>query len=105
MAHRKKLNIMALIEKGLENYTKMEVKKLKGLCFKFYIMGVTGLPDRIILLPGAKVIFFEMKSPGKDLRPKQLYWKKILERLGFPYYKINSKEQIKTILNRHVISS
>ena len=56
-----------MLESYYENKLRTGVQKLgNGVrCLKFESPGFSGVPDRIILLPGAKVIVVEMKSPGK----------------------------------------
>lgn len=39
-----------------------EVKKRGGLCYKFTSPGTAGVPDRIIILPGGRVVFAELKT-------------------------------------------
>ena len=62
-------------------------------------MGNDGIPDRIVLTPGARVYFVEVKSPGKKLRPLQLRRKSQLEKLGFKVYVLDSIKQIDSIIN------
>lgn len=88
-----------MLEKKIEQYLRDEVKKAGGLAIKFVSPGFTGLPDRICLLPGGRIWFVETKAPGKDLRPRQRAIKNILEKLGFTYFKIDSKEQVKNLIN------
>lgn len=56
-----------MLENYYENKLRTSVQKLGNgaRCLKFESPGFTGVPDRIILLPGAKVIFVELKRPGK----------------------------------------
>jgi len=83
-----------MLEKNIERYLVEEVKKIKGRCIKMNSQSSNGLPDRLVLLPGGGIYFLECKRPGEKLRPLQQYWKKILENLGFKYYKINSLEDV-----------
>lgn len=87
---------MALVysEKHLEQIFTKQVKKYGGLAFKFVSPGTTGMPDRIVLLPEAKIAFAELKSPGKKMRPLQLKRKQQLEALGFKVYCIDSFKAI-----------
>ena len=63
--------------------------------------GFSGVPDRIILLPGAKVIFVEMKKPGKTERKRQLYVQGLLRALGFEVFSaVDSVEKIEAVLAR-----
>lgn len=52
-------------------------------CLKFVSPGFTGVPDRIILLPGGRVVFAELKRPGEHPRQRQLFVQAKLRRLGF----------------------
>lgn len=46
------------------------VKELGGLCEKF-VSSVRGVPDRLITMPGGKIIFVELKAPGCKPTKKQ----------------------------------
>jgi hypothetical protein len=41
------------------------VKALGGLCEKFVSPGRRSVPDRLVTLPGNRIIFVELKAPGK----------------------------------------
>lgn len=86
-------------EKTIESKLAAEVRKLGGLAPKFVSPGLDGVPDRLILLPGGKAAFAELKAPGKELRPLQAVRKRQLEKLGFRVYVIDSTEQIGGVLN------
>ena len=53
------------------------------LCLKFESPGFTGVPDRMILMPGGEMFFVELKAPGKKERPRQRYVQDQLRALGF----------------------
>lgn len=57
------------------------------------------MPDRLILFPGGKIAFAELKAPGKKPRPLQIARHKVLMKLGFRVYIIDSVEQIGVILD------
>ena len=86
-------------EKSIESKLTAEIRKLGGLAPKFVSPGLDGVPDRLILLPGGKVAFAELKAPGKTLRPLQAVRKRQLEALGFRVFVIDSIEQIGGVLN------
>ncbi|MDF2650096.1 MAG: hypothetical protein K0Q73_5901 [Paenibacillus sp.] len=83
-----------MLESNLEGRLKREVGKLGGMAAKWTSPGLSGVPDRVVLLPGGQTIFVEMKSPGKPLRPLQAKRKKELEALGFRVYKLDSISSI-----------
>lgn len=86
-------------EKSIESKLTAEVRRVGGLAPKFVSPGLDGVPDRLILLPGGKVAFAELKAPGKTLRPLQAVRKRQLEALGFRVFVIDSIEQIGGVLD------
>lgn len=86
-------------EKYIEQKLVKAVKNMGGLCLKFTSPGFDGVPDRLVLLPGKKIAFIELKAPGKKLRPLQVRRKTQLEKLGFSVYCIDNLEQIGGILD------
>lgn len=57
------------------------------------------MPDRIILLPGGRMAFAELKAPGKKPRRLQLARHRLLRRLGFRVYVIDSTGQIGGVID------
>jgi len=86
-------------ENVIERKLRTEAKKFGGMAAKFVSPGLDGVPDRLVLLPGGRCGFVELKAPGKKLRPLQEKRKKQLEALGFPVYCIDGIEQIGGVLN------
>lgn len=86
-------------ERDIEKLLVAEVRKRQGLCPKWVSPGLNGVPDRIILLPGRRIAFAELKATGKTPRTQQLYRKAQLERLGFRVYIIDNTEQIGGVLD------
>ena len=101
LAHLKKTELMEerMKEKHLENKLRLSVKKAGGIAPKFVSPGFDGVPDRLVLLPGGKCAFVELKAPGKKLRPLQEKRKHQLEALGFSVYVIDGLEQIGGVLH------
>ena len=85
-------------ERDVEKSLVRAVKKAGGLCPKFVSPGMDGVPDRIILMQGARIAFAEIKAPGKKMRPLQVKRKRQLEALGFQVYCIDNTEQIGGVL-------
>lgn len=86
-------------EKNIESRLVRAVRSMGGLCPKWVSPGLDGVPDRIILLPGGRMAFAELKAPGKKPRPLQEKRIGQLRRLGFPVYVIDSAEQIGGVLD------
>ncbi len=86
-------------EKYIEQKLMAAVKDMGGIAFKFTTPSINGVPDRLVLLPHGKLVFVELKAPGKKMRPLQVRRKRQLERLGFLVYCIDSIEQIGGMLD------
>ncbi len=86
-------------EKEIEKKLNQAVKCRGGICPKFVSPGYDGMPDRIVLFPGGKIAFVEVKAPGEKPRPLQLSRHRLLRRLGFRVYVLDAAEQIGGILD------
>jgi hypothetical protein len=69
-------------EKHVEQTLRNEVRDRGGWAIKL-LPSVSGLPDRIVLLPGGRLIFVELKSPTGTVAPHQTVIHERLRRLGF----------------------
>lgn len=83
-----------MTEKELEQKLVREVKRRGGRAYKFISPGLNGVPDRLVLLPGSKIGFVEVKAPGKKMRPNQIKRKSELEGLGFLVYCLDNPKDI-----------
>jgi len=86
-----------VLEKDVENLLIREIEKVGGQALKFTVPGKTGMPDRLILIPGGKVMFVEVKAPGEKPRPLQEKRMKDLEKLGFKTLVVDSYTSIENI--------
>jgi len=85
-------------EKHIEQKLVQAVKAAGGIAPKFMSPGCGGMPDRLLLLPGGRIAFVEVKAPGKVMRPLQIKRKRQLEALGFRVYCLDDAGQIGGIL-------
>lgn len=84
-----------MLEKTVESYLVNEVKKLGGKAPKWVSPGNTGVPDRIVLLPGGRTYYVECKKPkGSTTSARQRLWRKYLIDLGHSIYETHTKEQV-----------
>lgn len=75
---------MTKLEKDIERKLRQGVEDHGGRCLKWVCPGWAGVPDRIVLLPGARIFFVETKRPkGGVLSALQKKWHEWLTDLGF----------------------
>ena len=86
-------------EKTIEKKLVIAIKDMGGIAPKFMSPGFDGMPDRIVLLPGGRMGFIEVKAPGKVPRPLQEARHRMLRRLGFQVYLLDAVDQIGGILD------
>ena len=86
-------------EKTIEQKLVRAVKNMGGIAPKLLCPGFDGMPDRIVLLPGGRIAFVEVKAPGKVPRPLQVSRHEMLKRLGFKVYVLDNEGQIGGLLD------
>jgi hypothetical protein len=82
-----------MLEKEVEAYLVARAKALGGIAMKFTSPQRRSVPDRIVLLPEAKVLFVECKRPGAKTTPAQDREHVRLRELGFTVIVMDSKER------------
>ncbi len=86
-------------EKTTEKYLRDEVRKIGGRAYKFVSPGNTGVPDRLVCLPGGKAVFVELKSEGKHSTVIQKRQQGVLELLGFAVYAdVDTKAKVNELI-------
>lgn len=89
-----------MLEKDIEAKLNKPVRELGGLCLKFTSPGYTGVPDRIVLLPGGVVRFVETKQPGKKERARQRYVHALFRKLGFVVHStVDTPDKINDVIS------
>ena len=88
---------MLILEKDIEAYLKARVEGCGGKYIKMPAVYESGLPDRLVLLPGGKIAFVELKRPkGGVVAELQKYQIERLRALGFvaeivkDYHEVNA---------------
>lgn len=90
---------MTTLEKDIETKLRKLVEQRGGRCLKWVCPGWTGVPDRIVLLPGGWIAFVETKRPkGGRLSPMQIKWSHWLQDLGFRWYAVWNENDLQDFL-------
>lgn len=84
-----------LVEKTL----RVKVKERGGWAIKL-LPSVSGLPDRMVLLPGGHLIFVELKSPTGTVAPHQTVIHRRLSELGFEVLVLSSPDAVREWANK-----
>lgn len=87
------------LERNICNY----IKALGGKAYKWVSPGAPGVPDRIAILPGGKIIFIEVKRPGLNdglsIRQKKVIG--TLQKLGCTVWRISDLDDLKERLKSY----
>lgn len=81
-----------MLERQIETATTQAAKHVGGKALKWVSPGNPGVPDRIVILPGGRVIFVECKAPGKKPTALQAKVHAQLRALGCDVRVIDSLE-------------
>jgi hypothetical protein len=87
-----------MMERDVERKLVKAVKHNGGVCWKFTSPGTAGVPDRIILMPGCRIAFVEVKKPGEKPRPLQLSRHRLIRQLGFKVFVLDNTADIPKIM-------
>lgn len=100
MQNQKAKGGVVKLESSIERQLKRTVEGLedKIMCLKFESPGMSGVPDRVILLPGGHTVFVELKQPGKHERARQEYVQQKIRDAGFTVFSgVDSPEKIRHV--------
>lgn len=86
-----------MLEKKIEERLKTRAKEAGGLAIKWVSPSMSGVPDRIVFLPGGKIIFVELKRPGEKPTPLQDRIIGMLRGLGADVRVADSMEKVDEI--------
>lgn len=86
-------------ESEVERYLVKQVKRNDGWALKLVSPGVSGIPDRLVLMPLGWLVFVEVKRPGGTPRPLQAAVHRRLKMLGFDVITIDCKEDVDDLMD------
>jgi hypothetical protein len=87
-------------EASLERYACEKIVRAGGRAFKWACPGASGVPDRICIFPGGRIVFIEFKRPGRagGLSARQKKICRLLEGLGCEVRRIGEKEDLRKVM-------
>ncbi|MCK5640154.1 MAG: VRR-NUC domain-containing protein [Gammaproteobacteria bacterium] len=85
-------------EKLIEKKLGLKIKNLGGWSIKLLSLHISGLPDRICLLPGGRLFFAEVKTTGEKPTPIQRLVHKKIRALGFRVEVIDNMDKLNEII-------
>lgn len=88
-----------LLEKDIEKFLNDNIKNLGGRSYKFVSPGNSGVPDRIIFLPGGRIYFVELKTKKGRPSALQKLQRRRFKELGHEVYLLYGLEDVKVFLN------
>lgn len=91
-------------EKVVEHKLVELVKINGGMCIKLLCDQLIGLPDRMCLFPGHKIVFVELKTTGRKPKRIQAYMHNKLRALGFRVEVIDTVESVINFVDDIVLS-
>lgn len=87
-------------ERDIEAYLRDSVKATGGKAYKWTSPGNAGVPDRIVIYPGNRIYFVELKASGQKPRPLQIKQMDDLRKLGCLTCWLDSKEGVDSFIER-----
>ena len=91
-------------EKVIERKLVELVKLNGGICIKLLCDQLIGLPDRMCLFPGHKIVFVELKTTGRKPKRIQAHMHNKLRALGFRVEVIDTVESVINFVDDIVLS-
>jgi len=96
------MTVKGVRENVVEEELVRRVRAIGGIAEKTTVIGRRGFFDRVVVLPGGRVIFCECKRPkGGRLSPHQMQRIRQFEMLGAVVAIVSNSEDIARLLSDH----
>jgi len=90
--------VTSIKEAVIEAYLVKRIHAIGGECEKFNSMARKFVPDRIVTMPGGRIIFVELKRVGKKPEVMQERDHQRRREMGFDVRVIDSKEGVDALV-------
>jgi len=87
-------------ESNIEKYLTDRMKCIGGKSYKWVSPGNNGVPDRIIIFPSGKIIFVELKAPGKVPTAYQKLVHRELKKINCEVLVIDSLKNVDDLIKK-----
>lgn len=87
-----------MLEKGIEQAARRAAER-RGLLLWKLRPTVAGMPDRVLIAPGGRVVWIEFKTPKGRVRPEQRKVLDSLRALGHDARVVRSTEEFNRVLD------
>lgn len=88
-------------EAAVEALLVRKIRGAGGMCLKL-VPVVSGLPDRLVLLPGGRIFLVELKSKTGRLRPDQVVFIRRAAALGITVHVLRGSDQVQKWIEENV---
>ena len=85
-------------ESAIEARLVRMVRERGGLCYKFVSPGNPGVPDRIVITPGGKTIYVELKTEAGRLANIQKWQQEEMKKRGVDVRVLHGLDQVKAFV-------
>lgn len=85
-------------ESAIEAWMVRAIGSRGGLCYKWVSPGTTGVPDRIVILPGGRTIYVELKTEVGRLSEIQKHIHAELRKRGADVRTLYGLDQVKAFV-------
>lgn len=89
-----------MLEREVEKKLIEGIRRLGGRAYKWVSPGSNGVPDRIAILPGGRIMFIELKTTTGRLSKLQRMQIRILQTLGCEVRVLYGMDDVQDLLDR-----
>lgn len=100
IANKEGPTMTTMRERDIEAYLVARCRHVGALCYKWTSPGRVGVPDRICVFPDGRVVFVELKAPGRKPSPAQMREHARLREYGQKVVVVDSIEGVEHLMPR-----
>lgn len=90
-----------ITEKDIEKRLKESIEARGQLCIKMQSNHINGMPDRLCTLPEGRVVWVELKAPGRKPRKLQRFVHEQLRSRGQRVEVVSTYEEVEELMAKY----